>query len=126
MLLLLKIGGEEDGEEGFVFTDMGFGEASKNHGRRISCYPEKGERGCYWLAGFQKNLLNIFLDNGGVVNPEEVMEEALAREVYKKVTVLTELQKRKRRYKTIQCIKFQAFTFFSCASYCNLEISQTG
>ncbi|XXG39841.1 hypothetical protein AAC387_Pa01g0699 [Persea americana] len=43
--------------------------------------------GVQLVSGFSKNLLNIFLDNGGVVNPEEVMEDALAGEVYKKVSV---------------------------------------
>ncbi|RWR78835.1 plant/T31B5-30 protein [Cinnamomum micranthum f. kanehirae] len=41
------------------------------------------ENGVQMVSGFSKNLLNIFLDNGGVVNPEEVMEEAIAGEVYK-------------------------------------------
>ncbi|XXG39696.1 hypothetical protein AAC387_Pa01g0589 [Persea americana] len=102
----------------FVFTDNPFGEASKNswetdyHAIQRK-YEEKGygssvpeivfwnfkfffkmppvagrEKGVLLVSGFSKNLLNIFLDNGGVVNPEEVMEEAIAREVYEKVSVL--------------------------------------
>ncbi|RWR78842.1 hypothetical protein CKAN_00739400 [Cinnamomum micranthum f. kanehirae] len=43
------------------------------------------EKGCSYFSGFSKNLLNIFLDNGGVVNPEEVMEEAIAREEYQRL-----------------------------------------
>ncbi|RWR78946.1 Thioredoxin-like protein [Cinnamomum micranthum f. kanehirae] len=45
------------------------------------------ENGVQLVSGFSNSLLNIFLDNGGVVNPEEVMEEAIAGEVYKKVSV---------------------------------------
>ncbi|RWR78949.1 L728 protein [Cinnamomum micranthum f. kanehirae] len=44
------------------------------------------EKGVLVVSGFSKNLLNIFLANGGVVNPEEVMEEALAMEEYKNVS----------------------------------------
>ncbi|RWR78837.1 hypothetical protein CKAN_00738900 [Cinnamomum micranthum f. kanehirae] len=69
---------------------MEFGEASKKSWETdyhaIQCkVEEKGrENGVLLVGGFSKNLLNIFLDNGGVVNPEEVMEEAIAGEVYKK------------------------------------------
>eukprot|EP00268_Persea_americana_P017382 TRINITY_DN18377_c0_g1_i10.p1 TRINITY_DN18377_c0_g1~~TRINITY_DN18377_c0_g1_i10.p1 ORF type:complete len:224 (+),score=48.24 TRINITY_DN18377_c0_g1_i10:204-875(+) len=101
----------------FVFTDNPFGEASKNswetdyHAIQRK-YEEKGygssvteivfwnfkfffkmppvagrEKGVLLVSGFSKNMLNIFLDNGGVVNPEEVMEEAIAKELYQRVSV---------------------------------------
>ena len=39
------------------------------------------------VHGLSKNLLNSFLDNGGLVNAEEVMEEAIAKELYQRVSV---------------------------------------
>ncbi|KAJ8617861.1 hypothetical protein MRB53_014047 [Persea americana] len=44
------------------------------------------EKGAVLISGLSKNLLNSFLHNG-VVNPEEVMEEAIAREEYQRVSV---------------------------------------
>ncbi|RWR78838.1 plant/T31B5-30 protein [Cinnamomum micranthum f. kanehirae] len=106
----------------FVFSDMGFAEASGNswetdyHAIHRK-YEEKGygssvpeivfwnlcdltsldmrpplagrEKGVVLVTGFSKNLLNIFLQNGGVVNPEEVIEEAIAREEYQRVEYIT-------------------------------------
>ncbi|RWR78829.1 plant/T31B5-30 protein [Cinnamomum micranthum f. kanehirae] len=43
------------------------------------------EKGVTLLRGFSKDLWNIFLDNDGVVNPEEVMEAAIAGEEYQKL-----------------------------------------
>ncbi|RWR78840.1 LOW QUALITY PROTEIN: hypothetical protein CKAN_00739200 [Cinnamomum micranthum f. kanehirae] len=102
----------------FVFSDMGFAEASGNswetdyHAIHRK-YEEKGygssvpeivfwnlcdltsldmrpplagrEKGVVLVTGFSKNLLNIFLQHGGVVNPEEVIEEEIAREEYQRV-----------------------------------------
>ncbi|RWR78947.1 plant/T31B5-30 protein [Cinnamomum micranthum f. kanehirae] len=45
------------------------------------------EKGVALLRGFSKDLLNIFLDNDGVVNPEELMEAAIAGEEYQKLRV---------------------------------------
>ncbi|XP_019191429.1 PREDICTED: uncharacterized protein LOC109185905 isoform X3 [Ipomoea nil] len=46
------------------------------------------QNGVALVSGFSKNLLTIFLENGGIVNPEEVMEIAISGEEYKKLAVL--------------------------------------
>nr|GLL41159.1 uncharacterized protein LOC109185905 isoform X2 [Ipomoea trifida] len=46
------------------------------------------QSGVALVSGFSKNLLTIFLENGGIVNPEEVMELAISGEEYKKLAVL--------------------------------------
>uniref|UniRef100_J3MYV4 TROVE domain-containing protein n=2 Tax=Oryza brachyantha TaxID=4533 RepID=J3MYV4_ORYBR len=43
--------------------------------------------GVAMVSGFSKNLLKIFLQNDGVVNPEAVMEAAIAGEEYQKLVV---------------------------------------
>ncbi|RWR78951.1 hypothetical protein CKAN_00750500 [Cinnamomum micranthum f. kanehirae] len=97
----------------FVFSDMGFGEASENSWETDYYaiqrkYEEKGygssvpeivfwnfgdrakppvierEKGVVLVHGFSDNLLNIFLDNGGVLNPEDLMEEEIAGEEYQR------------------------------------------
>ncbi|XXG39663.1 hypothetical protein AAC387_Pa01g0564 [Persea americana] len=45
------------------------------------------EKGVMLLRRFSKDLWNIFLDNDGVVNPEEVTEAAIAEEEYQKLRV---------------------------------------
>ncbi|RWR78827.1 plant/T31B5-30 protein [Cinnamomum micranthum f. kanehirae] len=98
----------------FVFTDMGFGEVSESSWETDYYaiqrkYEEKGygssvpeivfwnfrepamppvierEKGVVLVHGLSDHLLNIFLDNDGVVNPENVMEEAIAGEEYQRV-----------------------------------------
>ena len=39
------------------------------------------------MSGFAKNLLTLFLEEGGIVNPEDVMRLAIAGEEYKKLVV---------------------------------------
>ncbi|KAK8508285.1 hypothetical protein V6N13_055733 [Hibiscus sabdariffa] len=39
------------------------------------------------VSGFSKNLLTLFLEEGGIVNPVQVMELAIAGEEYKKLAV---------------------------------------
>nr|GMD72050.1 uncharacterized protein LOC113734273 [Ipomoea batatas] len=46
------------------------------------------QSGVALVSGFSKNLLTIFLENGGIINPEEVMELAISGEEYKKLAVL--------------------------------------
>ncbi|KAJ8647554.1 hypothetical protein MRB53_000577 [Persea americana] len=100
----------------FVFSDMEFDQASANSWETDyeaiqRKYKERGygssvpeivfwnlrdsratpvagrEKGVALVSGFSKNLLSIFLDKDGVVNPEEVMEAAVAGEEYQKLTV---------------------------------------
>lgn len=100
----------------FVFSDMEFDQASVNSWETDyeaiqRKYKEKGygssvpeivfwnlrdsrstpvagkEKGVALVSGFSKNLLKIFLDGGGVVTPEEVMEVAIAGKEYQKLTV---------------------------------------
>ncbi|GMI70369.1 hypothetical protein like AT5G43400 [Hibiscus trionum] len=40
------------------------------------------------VSGFSKNLLTLFLEEGGIVNPQQVMELAIAGEEYKKLAIL--------------------------------------
>nr|GMD69794.1 uncharacterized protein LOC109185905 isoform X2 [Ipomoea batatas] len=100
----------------FVFSDMEFDESSQNSWETDyeaiqRKFREKGFRNVpevvFWnlraskstpvvanqsgvalVSGFSKNLLTIFLENGGIVNPEEVMELAISGEEYKKLAVL--------------------------------------
>ncbi|XP_019191428.1 PREDICTED: uncharacterized protein LOC109185905 isoform X2 [Ipomoea nil] len=100
----------------FVFSDMEFDEASEDSWETDyevieRKFREKGftnvpevvfwnlrssgstpvvanQNGVALVSGFSKNLLTIFLENGGIVNPEEVMEIAISGEEYKKLAVL--------------------------------------
>lgn len=45
------------------------------------------QSGVALVSGFSKNLLTIFLEGGGIVNPEDVMGKALSGEEYKKLVV---------------------------------------
>lgn len=45
------------------------------------------QSGVALVSGFSKNLLTMFLEGGGVVNPEAVMELAISGEEYKKLAV---------------------------------------
>ncbi|RVW32007.1 Uncharacterized protein L728 [Vitis vinifera] len=46
------------------------------------------EKGVALVSGFSKNLLTLFLENGGVMNPEAVMEAAISGEEYDKLIVM--------------------------------------
>ena len=39
------------------------------------------------MSGFAKNLLTLFLEEGGIVNPEDVMRLAIAGGEYKELVV---------------------------------------
>uniref|UniRef100_A0A0E0QTB1 TROVE domain-containing protein n=1 Tax=Oryza rufipogon TaxID=4529 RepID=A0A0E0QTB1_ORYRU len=100
----------------FVFSDMEFDEASTNHWetdyeaicRKFGSagYGDAVPQIVFWnlrdststpvtstqpgvamVSGFSKNLLKIFLQNDGVVNPEAVMAAAIAGEEYQKLVV---------------------------------------
>ncbi|KAL5552562.1 hypothetical protein UlMin_039963 [Ulmus minor] len=46
------------------------------------------EKGVALLSGFSKNLLKIFLDNEGDINPEDIMEAAISGVEYSKLLVV--------------------------------------
>lgn len=101
----------------FVFSDMEFDQASANPWETdyqviVNKYKEKGygsvvpeivfwnlrdsrstpvlgtQKGVALVSGFSKNLLTLFLDNEGVINPEQVMEAAISGQEYQKLVVL--------------------------------------
>ncbi|KAK7309892.1 hypothetical protein RJT34_06988 [Clitoria ternatea] len=101
----------------FVFSDMEFDEASANpwetdYQAIVRKYEEKGygsavpqivfwnlrnsratpvpatQKGVALLSGFSKNLLTLFLDNEGDLNPLEAMEAAISGLEYQKLVVL--------------------------------------
>ncbi|KAJ7979878.1 Uncharacterized conserved protein UCP015417, vWA [Quillaja saponaria] len=39
------------------------------------------------VSGFSKNMVKLFLDNDGIINPVEVMEKAISGELYQKLVV---------------------------------------
>ncbi|EOA12429.1 hypothetical protein CARUB_v10028210mg [Capsella rubella] len=45
------------------------------------------QKGVAMVSGFSKNLLTLFLEEGGIVNPEDVMWLAIKGDEYKKLTV---------------------------------------
>lgn len=101
----------------FVFSDMEFDQASltpwetdyqaivrkfgeKGYG---NCVPEvvfwnlrdsratpvpRNQKGVALVSGFSKNLLTLFLEDTGELNPESVMEAAIAGKEYEKLVVL--------------------------------------
>lgn len=100
----------------FVFSDMEFDQASENawetdYQAIQRKFSEKGynnvpeivfwnlrdsrstpvlenQNGVALVSGFSKNLLTMFLEGGGVVNPVDVMELAISGEEYQKLVVL--------------------------------------
>lgn len=46
------------------------------------------ERGVALVSGYSKNLLKLFLNNGGVLNPEDTMAEAISGLEYSKLKVV--------------------------------------
>lgn len=99
----------------FVFSDMEFNQASQNpwetdyqaiqrkfRENGYQTVPEivfwnlrdsrstpvlANQTGVALVSGFSKNLLTMFLEGGGIVNPEDVMELAISGEEYKKLAV---------------------------------------
>ncbi|KAF7123483.1 hypothetical protein RHSIM_Rhsim12G0020500 [Rhododendron simsii] len=101
----------------FMFSDMEFDEASTtpwetDYQAIVRKFGEKGygssvpeivflnlrdskatpvlgnQKGVALVSGFSKNLLTVFLEESGVLNPEAVMEAAISGEEYKKLVVL--------------------------------------
>ncbi|KAL1451660.1 hypothetical protein WDU94_006018 [Cyamophila willieti] len=101
----------------FVFSDMEFDEASVNPWETdyqviVKKFTEKGykdaipqiifwnlrdskatpvpakQKGVALVSGFSKNLLTMFLNNEGELNPEEVMQCAIMGPEYQKLTVV--------------------------------------
>ncbi|XP_059633562.1 uncharacterized protein LOC132276237 isoform X2 [Cornus florida] len=101
----------------FVFSDMEFDQASSNPWetdyeaicRKFeesgygSCVPEivfwnlrdsratpvsSHQKGVALVSGFSKNLLKVFLEEGGILNPEHTMELAIAGDEYNKLVVV--------------------------------------
>lgn len=101
----------------FVFSDMEFDEASKNSWEtdyevikkkfKQSGYENAVPEMVFWnlrnskatpvpatqkgvalVSGFSKNLLKLFLKNGGVLNPEDTMTEAISGLEYSKLKVI--------------------------------------
>ncbi|XP_060178714.1 uncharacterized protein LOC132608931 [Lycium barbarum] len=99
----------------FVFSDMEFDQASENawetdYQAIQRKFSEKGyktvpeivfwnlrdsrstpvlekQSGVALVSGFSKNLLTMFLEGGGIVNPVEVMELAISGEEYQKLAI---------------------------------------
>ncbi|XP_057806516.1 uncharacterized protein LOC131021366 [Salvia miltiorrhiza] len=112
-----KLKAEEMIKRLFVFSDMEFDEASMNpwetdYEAIVRKYREKGYGECvpeivFWnlrdsratpvpanqagvalVSGFSKNLMKIFLEEGGVMDPVAVMEAAIAGKKYQQLVVL--------------------------------------
>ncbi|KAI8526777.1 hypothetical protein RHMOL_Rhmol12G0022500 [Rhododendron molle] len=101
----------------FVFSDMEFGQVSArpwetDYQAIVRKFGEKGygssvpeivfwnlrdsratpvagnQKGVALVSGFSKNLMTVFLEESGALNPEAVMEVAISGEKYKKLIVL--------------------------------------
>ncbi|OMO68615.1 hypothetical protein COLO4_29553 [Corchorus olitorius] len=75
------------------FTDKGYGESVPQivfwNLRDSQATPVPGtQNGVALVSGFSKNLLKMFLDQDGDINPEAVMEAAISGEEYQKLVVL--------------------------------------
>lgn len=46
------------------------------------------QKGVSLVSGFSKNILKVFLENGGELNPEDTMQKAIAGEEYNKLVVI--------------------------------------
>ncbi|KAL6629070.1 hypothetical protein ACP70R_028835 [Stipagrostis hirtigluma subsp. patula] len=74
------------------FTEAGYGAAVPEvvfwNLRDSKAVPvESDQKGVALVSGFSKNLLKLFLDGGGIVNPRAVMEKAIAGPEYDKLAV---------------------------------------
>ncbi|XP_057806519.1 uncharacterized protein LOC131021375 [Salvia miltiorrhiza] len=112
-----KLKAEEMIKRLFVFSDMEFDQASMNpwetdYEAIVRKYRKKGYGECvpeivFWnlrdsratpvpanqpgvalVSGFSKNLMKIFLEEGGMMDPVAVMEAAIAGKEYEKLVVL--------------------------------------
>ncbi|KAH6807053.1 Uncharacterized conserved protein UCP015417 [Perilla frutescens var. hirtella] len=112
-----KLKAEEMIKRLFVFSDMEFDQASLNpwetdYQTIVRKYTEKGYGECvpeivFWnlrdsratpvpanqpgvalVSGYSKNLMTIFLEEGGIMDPEAVMEAAISGKEYQKLVVV--------------------------------------
>ncbi|KAK2636882.1 hypothetical protein Ddye_031674 [Dipteronia dyeriana] len=101
----------------FVFSDMEFDQASLNpwesdYQAIVRKYTEKGygsvvpqivfwnlresiatpvmgkKQGVALVGGFSKNMIKMFLNNDGEINPEIIMEAAISRKEYQKLVIV--------------------------------------
>ncbi|KAK3223755.1 hypothetical protein Dsin_010780 [Dipteronia sinensis] len=101
----------------FVFSDMEFDQASLNpwetdYQAIVRKYTDKGygsvvpqivfwnlresiatpvmgkQQGVALVSGFSKNLIKLFLNNDGDINPEIIMDAAISRKEYQKLVVV--------------------------------------
>ncbi|KAL7092468.1 hypothetical protein ACP275_12G166400 [Erythranthe tilingii] len=101
----------------FVFTDMEFDQASgtpweTDYEAIVRKFKERGYGDCvpeivFWnlrdsmatpvpgnqpgvalVSGFSKNLMKLFLEDGGILNPESVMDAAISGDEYQNLVVL--------------------------------------
>ncbi|XVE90059.1 hypothetical protein DITRI_Ditri20bG0046400 [Diplodiscus trichospermus] len=75
------------------FTEKGYGEAIPQivfwNLRDSRATPVPGaQNGVALVSGFSKNLIKMFLDKDGDINPQAVMEAAISGEEYQKLVVL--------------------------------------
>ncbi|XAR64343.1 hypothetical protein NMG60_11024647 [Bertholletia excelsa] len=75
------------------FTEKGYGSAVPEivfwNLRDSRATPVPGnQKGVALVSGFSKNLVTLFLEEGGILNPESVMEAAISGKEYKKLVVL--------------------------------------
>ncbi|GJM90381.1 hypothetical protein PR202_ga06655 [Eleusine coracana subsp. coracana] len=74
------------------FAEAGYGDAVPeivfwNLRDSKSVPVEAGQKGVALVSGFSKNLLKLFLDDGGIVSPRAVMEKAIAGKEYQELAV---------------------------------------
>ncbi|KAH0738954.1 hypothetical protein KY290_037659 [Solanum tuberosum] len=73
----------------FVFSDMEFDVASTRPWETdYSATPvPSNEKGVALVSGYSKNLVSLFLEEGGILSPESVMMQAISGEEYEKLVV---------------------------------------
>ncbi|KAL0426690.1 UNVERIFIED_CONTAM: hypothetical protein Slati_2843800 [Sesamum latifolium] len=75
------------------FTEKGYGDCIPEivfwNLRESRATPVPGNQpGVALVSGFSKNLMTLFLEEGGILNPEAVMDIAISGEEYQKLVVL--------------------------------------
>ncbi|XP_010556103.1 PREDICTED: uncharacterized protein LOC104825473 [Tarenaya hassleriana] len=75
------------------YREKGYGEAIPEmvfwNLRESRAIPAKGkERGVAMVSGFSKNLIKVFLDSDGEIDPMRIMEAAISGEEYKSLVVI--------------------------------------
>ena len=74
------------------FRDAGYGDVVPqivfwNLRDSLSTPVTSTQKGVAMVSGFSKNLVKLFLENDGVVNPEAMMAAAIAGEEYQKLAI---------------------------------------